>query len=85
MPMSCMARGDDIQPVAQPPEQSLAIEMQPMTDDSPGAEVEPEATEYPRGLQFALISSSLCLCVFLVGLVSRPHLNEPQRVYSHLW
>ena len=30
-----------------------------------------DATAYPSGIQFALISISLCLCVFLEGLVSR--------------
>ena len=33
-------------------------------------EPDPDPTLYPRGIQFALISLSLCLCVFLVGLVS---------------
>ena len=29
-----------------------------------------ESTTYPDGFQFGVISMSLCLCVFLVGLVS---------------
>ncbi|PYI03747.1 MFS general substrate transporter [Aspergillus sclerotiicarbonarius CBS 121057] len=33
-----------------------------------GHETEPDPTLYPHGIQFALISLSLCLCVFLVGL-----------------
>jgi hypothetical protein len=32
--------------------------------------VEEQSIVYPRGIQFALISTSLCLCVFLVDLVS---------------
>ena len=31
---------------------------------------ESEDIVYPHGIQFALMSVSLCLCVFLVGLVS---------------
>ena len=36
----------------------------------PEAESEPDETLYPHGMQFVLISMSLCFCVFLVGLVS---------------
>ncbi|GKZ54999.1 hypothetical protein AnigIFM49718_011123 [Aspergillus niger] len=34
----------------------------------PEAESEPDETLYPHGMQFVLISMSLCFCVFLVGL-----------------
>lgn len=36
----------------------------------PEAESEPDEAIYPHGVQFVLISLSLCFCVFLVGLVS---------------
>lgn len=43
-----------------------------LQDDEAKPEAEPEPGEaiYPHGVQFVLISLSLCFCVFLVGLVS---------------
>ncbi|PWY66953.1 MFS general substrate transporter [Aspergillus eucalypticola CBS 122712] len=61
--------GDDFEKLQQVPEDLVGdTTVLQNHETKPEAESEPDGAIYPHGVQFVLISLSLCFCVFLVGL-----------------
>ena len=60
----CVAQYDSEKPPIDLPANDLNL-----IQAVPSPVTEPDATVYPFGVRLALISTSLCLCVFLTGLV----------------
>lgn len=70
--------GDDFEKSQQIPGDSVGdTTVRQNHEAKPEAESELDEAIYPHGVQFVLISLSLCFCVFLVGLVNATICKSP--------